>query len=233
MKTGLNINPIIKRELRKNIVFILITVVLFIAYSYILPRQLQLFLEKRTYQNNLKNDISNMQIKLSLIKTLEPEKLDQDIKLFSTLLPDEEDYYSIISTLNNLSKISGLTIEKYTLDFQNKGKNTKVTVEFAGDSDKLKTFFENYFTSSGRLITIDSFDYVPNFKNKSIILNFYRMPKKKQISSYNKESIEKAIKLSEEIFAKSYVHDLKDFSVTNNEQVVPIIGEKENPFAED
>ena len=103
------------------------------------------------------------------------------------LIPNIEDYFSIIYALEKLSLNSNFIINSYTVSI---GKSTsqklKLSVTGMGDSESFINFLKNYNFAGGRLITSDKIQLDPNFVGSiKIDLTFYT---KKVTANQNLES---------------------------------------------
>jgi len=127
--------------------------------------------------NTLKKELSQLQNKITLMNTTIPssDKLDEDLNFLNTLIPNVEDYFSIIYTLENLSKKSQFLITSYTVNVGN-STNEKLLLEATGtgDSQSFINFLKDYNFAGGRLITSDKIQLDPNFFGSiKINLTFY------------------------------------------------------------
>jgi hypothetical protein len=204
-------------------------------YLLILPREIKLFIERKDKISSIDQEIVELKNKHTTLIQFKDSEIDGALSLFNILIPVKEDYYSIISTLRRLSDITGLSIDKYQIAFQNTPSPvTKITIDTSGDSDKLLSFFNSYLVKGGRLVTLDSIEYVPNFTQKSITVNFFHLPSVQTPSSYTSQSIKKSLELSKKISA---INDFSQFKLPDsdfeNNNVLPIIGEKADPFREE
>lgn len=136
----------------------------------------------RIYKSNdkikqLTKDIIELEKKVNLYQTSIPssEKLDEDIKLLNALIPNIEDYFSIIYSLENLSQNTGFIIIDYSV---NVGKSTtdklKLTVTGMGNSDSFLKFLDDYKFGGGRLITSDKIELSSQLSDSiKLDLTFY------------------------------------------------------------
>lgn len=103
------------------------------------------------------------------------ESLDQDLQLMTTLIPDSEDYFSIISALETLSGTTGFRVETYTINLLASTSNRlSLTVTGTGDSTAFLNFLTNYQIQGGRLITAEHIGIEPSETGSlRLDLNFY------------------------------------------------------------
>jgi len=155
--------------------------------------------------SNYKTKISALEVenaglmkKVTLMNTANPksEKLDEDVKFLNSLIPDTEDYFSIIFALEQLSKKSNFQITSYSVNVKaSTSEKLKINVTGEGDSQSLINFLKNYNFSGGRLITSDKVQLDPDFSGSIIIdLTFYNKKtpsaSKLEVSANSKTYIE-------------------------------------------
>ncbi|MDH7476540.1 MAG: hypothetical protein QHH09_03695 [Microgenomates group bacterium] len=112
---------------------------------------------------------------IELANKLSKQQIDDYINLLTMLIPNEEDFFSIIYALEKISQNTNFIITNYTIDL-GKRKPGKLTilVDGQGDAESFINFLKNYQFSGGRLATSEKID----FSNKPTIgtrvsLNFY------------------------------------------------------------
>lgn len=157
----------------------------------------------------------------------ESEKLDEDVKFLNTLIPDVEDYFSVIYALEQLSKKTNFVITSYSVNVNaSTTDKLRINVTGVGDSQSLINFLKDYNFSGGRLITSDKVQLDPNFSG-SIIIN---------LTFYNKKTTA-ANKLEMSVKSSTYkeLEDLKNkvnFSFDNNDITPSTLDypKKSNPF---
>ncbi len=125
----------------------------------------------------LKIELNQLQNKVTLMNTTIPssDKLDEDVRLLNGLIPNIEDYFSIIYALEKLSQKSNFIVTSYSVTV---GKSTseklKLNVTGTGDSQSFINFLKDYNFGGGRLITSDKIQLDPNFFGAiKIDLTFY------------------------------------------------------------
>jgi len=168
------------RQLRDNSVY----AILFIAILASFVVSIAIFTNKKIDNENkkamLEKDIKELRIKSDFIAyqdTIENEGIDIDNMniLMSALVPETEDYFSIILALENLSKKSGFIIQEYTLNIsQSTKEKLSITIEGTGDQVAFLSFLRDYTYGGGRLITVDKIDYLSQgFFQIKLAVNFY------------------------------------------------------------
>lgn len=187
MKT--KIKPFIKRLILENIFYIV--GVAFIFFLIILTIKIGLS-ENSNYK--IKIDALNaenieLMNKVTLMNSIIPssEILDEDIKFLNTLIPNSEEYFSIIYALEKLSQKTNFVIIGYVVNVsESTSEKLNISVTGVGDSQSFVDFLKNYNFAGGRLITSDKVELDPNFSGSLIInLTFYN---KKTVSANKLES---------------------------------------------
>lgn len=212
MKT--KIKPFIKRLLKDNIYYIIANVFIFILIIIAIKTG---FTEMANYKRKITAlEAENVELmnKVTLMNSAVPpsEKLDEDVKFLNTLIPDVEDYFSVIYALEQLSKNTNFVITSYSVNVKaSTTDKLRINVTGVGDSQSLIHFLKDYNFSGGRLITSDKVQLDPNFSG-SIIIN---------LTFYNKKTTA-ANKLEMSVKSSTYkeLEDLKNkvnFSFDSNE----------------
>ena len=173
----MKIKPFIQRLIRENIFYIVGNVFIFILIIITVRIGLT---ENSSYNkkiSSLKTELNQLQNKVNLMNTTIPssDKLDEDLKLLNTLIPNIEDYFSIIYALEKLSQKSNFIITEYTVNVGNStNEKLKLEVLGRGNSQSFINFLKDYNFGGGRLITPDKIQIDPNFFGSiKIDLTFY------------------------------------------------------------
>lgn len=173
----LKIKPFIKRLITENIYYILGNVFLIILIFIILKVGLTENFTYKTKINSLQEENSGLKNKITLMNSAIPksEVLDEDVKFLNTLIPNVEDYFSIIYALEKISKKTNFVITDYTVNIGGSdSEKLEIDVIGKGDSQSFVDFLKNYNFMSGRLITSDKIELSPNFSGSlKINLTFY------------------------------------------------------------
>jgi hypothetical protein len=229
MKT--RIRPYTEFLLRQNITYILAAILLLFATAgmiYYMNQQIS-DLNARIKKNRA--EIAALTSKRTALRAVvgeSSENLDQDLVLMNSLIPDSEDYFSIINALETLSRETGFHIDSYVINLLASTSNRlSLSVTGVGDSDSFLTFLKKYQLSGGRLITAENIGLDPQaIGNIRLDLNFYN---KKVSGDTATDSAGIVPTLSELNAIKSKV----TFSLTDNEGADRQVQEyptKENPF---
>lgn len=171
------IKPFIRRLIKENIFYIIGNVFIFILIIITVRIGLT---ENSSYDKKitaLKTELNQLQDKVNLMNTTIPssDKLDEDLKFLNTLIPNIEDYFSIIYSLEKLSQKTNFIITSYTVSVGDSTSETlRLSVTGTGDSQSFINFLKNYNFGGGRLITSDKVQLDPNFFGSiKIDLTFY------------------------------------------------------------
>ncbi|MFA5770477.1 MAG: hypothetical protein WC894_03215, partial [Patescibacteria group bacterium] len=171
------IKPFIKRLIKENIYYIIGNVFIFLLIIITIKIGLTENAKYKTKINSLELENIDLMNKVTLMNSTIPDtdKLDEDVRFLNTLIPNSEEYFSIIYTLEKLSQKSNFIITNYTV---NVGKSTsqklKISVTGVGNSQSFVDFLKSYNFSGGRLVTSDKVQLDPNFSGSLIIdLTFY------------------------------------------------------------
>lgn len=173
----MKIKPFLRRLIKQNIVYIIGNIFLFILILACISigfSQIHSYDDKIT---SAKTELSQALDKVTLMKTTIPptDELNSDLEFLNTLIPNVEDYFSIILTLDHLSQKSNFIITSYTVNIgSSSDSRLKLTVIGQGDSQSFVDFLKNYNFGGGRLITSDKIKVDPNFVGLiQIDLTFY------------------------------------------------------------
>lgn len=173
----MKIKPFIQRLIKENIFYIVGNVFIFILIIITIKIG---FTENSNYNKKiavLKTELSQLQNKVTLMNTTIPpsDKLDEDLNFLNTLIPNIEDYFSIIYALEKLSQKSNFVITEYVVNVEKStAEKLKLSVTGTGESQFFINFLKNYNFGGGRLITSDKIKIDPNFFGSiKIDLTFY------------------------------------------------------------
>ncbi len=193
------INPYLKHLFKENLGYfgvltglILTTIVLFTVLSGKLS-------ENQTSIEKLEKETNELQDKQNLIVAITSEStntLDEDVKIMQSLIPDFEDYFSILYTLDQLSQKTGFVINSYSINLGESSLNKlQVVVSGVGSPDSFLKFLQEYNVGGGRLITTEKIE-LNSDESESFKLN---------LTFYNKKVTNQAEK------ALNYKNSLENF----------------------
>lgn len=186
----------------------------------------------KTYKEN-KNvfDILNEEVKLlknrsetlRYNKTLTEDQIVIYNKILTSLIPETEDYFSIIYALETISQKTGFNIVSYTINLTDISREKlSISIEGRGDPEAFKRFLDGYKFTGGRLITSEQIQFSGvNFANTRVSLNFYSkkftfnesvVPQLTKRDVAKLEEIKKKISISfkDEEPAKTQEYEVKD-----------------------
>lgn len=95
--------------------------------------------------------------------------------VFGKLLPEKEDYFSIISALETISQKTQFVITSYQINLSKSSpKKLALTVAGSGSAKDFLKFLGDYQFAGGRLITVDKIDFSnAGFSEVKLNVNFY------------------------------------------------------------
>lgn len=187
MKMKIKIKPFILRLIKDNVVYIISIAVILGLLGVTIKMSIGKIIQSNKKVKQLTADNLELNKKVKLYETTIPstEKLDDDIKLLNNLIPNIEDYFSIIYSLDKLSQETGFLIVDYTVNTRTSNANKmSITVNGLGDSSTFLKFLDEYRYAGGRLITSDKIELDPQQTGViKLNLSFYN----KKINSNNKD----------------------------------------------
>ena len=173
----IKIKPFLKRLIKENIYYIIGNIFIFILIIMTIKIGVT---ENENYNRKISSlELENIELmnKATLMNSTIPktDKLDEDVLFLNTLIPDTEDYFSIIYALEKLSQKSNFTITGYSVNVKGSTpEKIRISVSGVGDSQSLISFLKNYNFSGGRLITSDKVQLDPDYSGSiKIDLTFY------------------------------------------------------------
>lgn len=132
--------------------------------------------------------VQEMKATITLIRnnqTIFDGRIDEYNSILQQLIPDNESYFSVISTLEQLSEKTGVTINSYSvnIDATTEEKLT-LSVTILGDQIGIEQFIQEYKYAGGRLLTTDGLKINPQeLESVTVSLNFYHNAFKDTVSS--------------------------------------------------
>lgn len=166
--------------IKQNLFYVISILVMIaaIVFSFLFFAKLQN--ENTQKIEELISQIVVLKNKVELIKfkgTLKEEGIDIDEvnKVFNQLVPEVEDYFTIMVALEKISQQTGFSITGYAINLkQSSQKKLSLTVSGIGDNRSFLTFLKDYNYVGGRLITIDKIEFSSTLGGGSkLTLNFY------------------------------------------------------------
>ncbi|KKQ23896.1 MAG: hypothetical protein US40_C0006G0010 [Candidatus Roizmanbacteria bacterium GW2011_GWC2_37_13] len=179
---NLKIKPYFFRLIKENLTYLISSCFLFIIFLIMIKVGIDKISSGEKKIKALTKEVDKLQKKVTLFQTALPstEKLDEDIKLLNNLIPNIEDYFSIIYALETLSQKTGFLVTDYSVNISKSTVNKlKLTVTGIGDSNSFIRFLDQYNFSGGRLITSDKIELTPELTGAiKIDLTFYSKSQK-------------------------------------------------------
>lgn len=156
--------------------FISLVIVFTMAMFFIVSLRVLLNLNQEYEDKKIEKDKTHERMLiLEKSKDLIETNLEEANKLLSVLLPDTEDFFSIIGALEKISQLSGFTIKEYVvkLSVSNKEKFS-ISVGGTGDTNSFVNFLKDYQIGGGRLSTSEKIEFTSSeLKSTKVQLNFY------------------------------------------------------------
>lgn len=203
------------------VVFLLLLIVVFIFYARFNAQKKEVDLMSGEVLM-----LSNRFNTLKYNKTLTEDQIKEYNKLLASLIPETEDFFSIIYALEEISRVSHFIITDYAIDV-NKTNREKLTLtaEGRGNSEEFLNFLQQYQFAGGRLVTSDQIQYGGrNSGSTRITLNFYSkrfaFNETVQVPQLSKEEIQKLEVIKKKItlqFSSSdYQTVTTDYAIKND-----------------
>lgn len=122
--------------------------------------------------------VQQMKASITLIRnnqTIFNGRIDEYNEILEQLIPDNESYFSVISTLEQLSERTGVVINSYSVNLASTTEEKlTLTVVIEGNAESLQQFIQTYRYAGGRLLTTDGLVMTPNqLESITFSLNFY------------------------------------------------------------
>lgn len=230
----IKIKPFLYSLIRQNFIYIISFIFLLILTIIVLFIGVLKLVKAHSTISKLSLEINQLK------KQVEPYTYDDqtksiienDLKFLNTLIPNVEDYFSIIYSLERLSDKTGFLIISYNVDLKTSTKDKiKLSVSGVGDSNTFLNFLKNYNFDGGRLITSDKIEYdISKSDITKLNLNFYTSNSNKSLDLNDQSdqiiNIDKLLKEIEKIKEK-ISFDFISQDVEENKFDYP---KKSNPF---
>jgi hypothetical protein len=215
---------------KENLIFLLFFIGLIFIYIFFMLNFLKKNVEVNMNITKFTQEISDLKKKAELVSyKQEIIKEGIDLKeannLFTKLIPNEEDYFSVIAAFEKISQDTNFLIINYSINLKSSTKDKlSLTIEGKGDQDAFFKFLKDFRYIGKRLITIDKIDYrSTGFLEVSLIVNFY--------SGKNNNMLTTASKLTDE--EKKLIQTIKEkvsLEETTEEASSSSYSTKSNPF---
>lgn len=206
------------------VVFLLLLIVVFIFYARFNAQKKEVDLMSGEVLM-----LSNRFNTLKYNKTLTEDQIKEYNKLLASLIPETEDFFSIIYALEEISSVSHFIITDYAIDI-NKTSREKLTLtaEGRGNSEEFLNFLQQYQFAGGRLVTSDQIQYGGmNSGSTRITLNFYSkrfaFNETVQVPQLSKEEIQKLEEIKKKI---TFQFSSSDYQTVTTDYAI-----KKDPFS--
>lgn len=172
------ISPYVQYLLTENIYYIVIAFILLISI-FIVPS-----IVINTYSQNVEKintieaelqEINSKKNALAFLSNTSTKNIDEYYNIVSSLIPEAENYFTIIYALNNLADLTNFNITSYSLNLKESTKN-KLSIEVTGigNQSEFLNFLREYNLGGGRLITAEEITLnSEGFSGITLRLNFY------------------------------------------------------------
>jgi len=193
------------------------------------------FVIRKTMENNekintLRDEVKTLTEKQNNFYLLKNANIDfeKTLTIFNQLIPEEEDYFSIIYALETLSQKTGFQITSYTVNIsESTPSRLKLSVSGIGSTDSFFKFLKEYNFGGKRLITSDNLSLNSEQSEFKIDLSFYNK-KTTDINSYSSFVPSTLPKELEKILVKT---ELIVREESQNRNLNLNYSRKENPFS--
>ncbi len=224
----IRVNPYLKHLLRENLGYIAVLGALIVVTVVLLSLLLGKLSENQTAISELKKTTSDLQDKQSLLAAAASQNassLNEDVKIMQSLIPDFEDYFSILYSLDKLSQKTGFLINSYTINLQKSSVDKLlVVVSGVGNPDSFLKFLKEYNLGGGRLITTEKIELDSKTSDSfKLNLTFYS----KRVTAQDDKSLNYRTSLQNFQKLKSKVSFIVQPSASESAGTYPT---KTNPF---
>lgn len=156
------------------------------------------------------------------------EELESYVQILNLLIPNTEDFFSIIYSLETLSKKTGFNISSYKVNLKKNTKNKiSISILGTGNQEYFMNFLKSYNFAGGRFITIDNIELTPQFSGLI----------KLDVSFYTKSSVDiknAPLVLNQKAFDElSKIKNKINFQLMENQEpeIDTNYTKKSNPFS--
>lgn len=173
----LKINPYVIGLLRDNILYIVLNIFVCVLIIFIVFINSKKAIENTKKITTLNTEIQDLERRTSLFNNalLGEVDLDATIKGLNELIPNSEDYFSVIYALEKLSQKTGFIINSYYINMALSTSNKlKLLITGTGDRTSFLKFLSEYNFGGGRLITSDKIELTPQISGQiKVDITFY------------------------------------------------------------
>lgn len=123
------------------------------------------------------SELNRLELRINNLKkgkNLVEDEIDEINQLFSILIPDKEDFFSIIYALEKISQESGFNIDEYSIALGGEAEKVQIAINGTGDIDSFLKFLQSYQFAGGRFATSKSLNFTNSkFNSTKVNLTFY------------------------------------------------------------
>lgn len=196
-----------------------VAVIFFVAFAVLFFFSMNTYNEVQLAKDDLDTKKTEASY-ITLAEELAQSKVNGYNDLLRLLIPESEDYFSIIASLERMSIRTGLKITRYNLNLPTAGQE-KFTLTIVGtvQIDELPRFLNTYKFGTRRLVTIENIQVTNQPENNvRFTMNFYSKPVTgsnfSQVASLSQEDLD----IMEQIIAQILVNE----ALANGGQGVPL-----------
>jgi len=220
----------IKRFIRAHFP-LFISIVVLILLLFITLSQYQRYESRRGEVELFESEVKSLNERVKTVeinKVVTQDQIQQFNKLLGSLIPDQEDFFSIIYALEEISIKTNFVISSYSIDLgRSNSEKITLSVEGRGNAESFLRFLQEYQFSGGRLITSDRIEYSgATISNVRITLNLYSkelvLVDSTQIPQITKKDIEKIAAIQKKV---TITYTSEDYKIPDTAYET-----KENPF---
>lgn len=227
----IKIKPFLKALIKENLIYIFGFFILIILNLTLISTGIKKITILNSEITNLSKDLENLNKKVILINNYSSNSkiIEENIYFLNKLIPNSEDYFSIIYSLENLSQKTGFIITQYNINIgTSTSQKIRLSVIGIGDTVSFLNFLKEYNFGGGRLITSNNIELNKDIGDSiKIDLTFYN----KKVDIKNQDVIannyEKIFENLEKIKKRVNFNFDEEISLQNNSTTYPL---KNNPF---
>lgn len=173
----LKINYYILKSLKANSIYILALILVVGLLVYILIVWTSEYSDNADQIQSAQLEIEKLQKRKKNLENLISSNFTE-VKEFNLILnkliPDTEDFFSVIYALEKISQETNFLISKYVINLSSATSDRfSLSVNGDGDIEAFYNFLDKYNFGSGRLITMNNFDFNNTGIQYSLNLTFY------------------------------------------------------------
>lgn len=200
------VKPYLLKLIKENILYIVCNVLLVLLIITVVIISNNKIAETITKKASLTQEVNTLETRYNLLNSVSnsTDDIDVDIKFLNNLIPNSEDYFSIIYSLENISQQTGFIVSSYTVNVAaTTPEKLSLSITGVGDSSTFLNFLQHYNYEGGRLITSNKIELNPDVSGLiKMDLSFYS----KKVSldytqpiSVNKKTIDEVTALKNKV----------------------------------